>query len=308
MPKVSIIVPNYNHAKFLKQRLESIFNQTFQNFEVILLDDCSNDNSIEILNEYIKNPKVSHFIKNKKNSGSTFKQWKKGLELAKGEYIWIAESDDWADVKFLEELILISSKDNKISLAYCRSYRANEKGENLGINNWGENKNPERWKNDFINTGKYEVENYLKYRNTIPNTSAILLKKEVILFYINHIMNYKYCGDWLLWALIISERKIAYLSKPLNYFRRYKNATSLKEDFKVIKSRIAEYKAVIFEIKNIYKITIKNKEQQWIIEEWKNSRKYFSKRQYLFPPFHLSLKFLFYKQLLKSQWKKLFAQ
>lgn len=61
MPKKSIIVPNYNHAKYLPKRLDSIVNQTFQNFEVILLDDCSTDNSLEIIEEYAKGPRVTHF-------------------------------------------------------------------------------------------------------------------------------------------------------------------------------------------------------------------------------------------------------
>ena len=93
-PLISIIVPNYNHEKYLKQRLESVFNQTYSNFEVILLDDCSTDSSLNILAEYIKNSKVSHCIFNEANSGNTFIQWNKGISLAKGDYIWIAESDD----------------------------------------------------------------------------------------------------------------------------------------------------------------------------------------------------------------------
>ena len=101
-PKVSIILPNFNHQLFLKERLDSIFNQTFQDFEVIVLDDASTDGSMIILNEYKNHPKVFQFIINKKNSGSPFKQWKKGMQLARGEYIWIAETDDYADENFLE--------------------------------------------------------------------------------------------------------------------------------------------------------------------------------------------------------------
>src|SRR5690554_496615 len=98
----SIILPNYNHGLFLKNRLDSIFNQTHQDFEVIILDDASTDNSLSILNKYKNHPKVSHFIINKENSGSPFKQWKKGLSLAIGDCIWIAESDDFCDLNFLE--------------------------------------------------------------------------------------------------------------------------------------------------------------------------------------------------------------
>jgi len=91
-PLLSIIVPNYNHAVFLPQRLDSIFNQTFQDFEVILLDDQSPDNSVEILQQYAQKyrDKVAHFITNDQNTGNPFVQWKKGIELARGEFIWIA--------------------------------------------------------------------------------------------------------------------------------------------------------------------------------------------------------------------------
>ena len=88
MPQVSVIIPNFNHAAYLDQRINSVLNQTYQDFEVILLDDCSTDNSKEVLLKYSDNMKVAHVIFNDKNCGSTFNQWKKGLHLAKGKYIW----------------------------------------------------------------------------------------------------------------------------------------------------------------------------------------------------------------------------
>ena len=84
-PLVSVIVPNYNHARYLKQRLDTVFNQTYQNFEVIILDDKSTDNSLEIINQYKDNPHLSQIVVNEQNSGSPFKQWDKGIKLAKGE-------------------------------------------------------------------------------------------------------------------------------------------------------------------------------------------------------------------------------
>lgn len=68
---VSVIVPNYNHAPFLRERIDSILAQSYTDFELILLDDCSTDNSRDILNSYRDNPHVSHIIFNEKNSGST---------------------------------------------------------------------------------------------------------------------------------------------------------------------------------------------------------------------------------------------
>ena len=73
-PLVSVIVPNYNYARFLPKRLETILNQTYTNFEVIILDDCSSDNSKEIIEYYRKNPHTSQIVYNTHNSGSPFKQ------------------------------------------------------------------------------------------------------------------------------------------------------------------------------------------------------------------------------------------
>jgi cellulose synthase/poly-beta-1,6-N-acetylglucosamine synthase-like glycosyltransferase len=92
MPKVSVIIPNYNHARYLRQRIESVVGQTYQDFEVILLDDCSTDESRSIIDEYARDPRVRIEF-NQKNSGNTFKQWNKGVKLARGEYVWVAESD-----------------------------------------------------------------------------------------------------------------------------------------------------------------------------------------------------------------------
>src|SRR3984957_7238976 len=101
MPKVSVVIPSYNHARFLRRRVDSVLQQTYQDFELILLDDCSCDNSREILSAYTGDPRARMEF-NAVNSGSTFKQWNKGVRLARGEYVWIAESDDYSDTRFLE--------------------------------------------------------------------------------------------------------------------------------------------------------------------------------------------------------------
>ena len=106
MPKVSIVVPNYNHAKYLRQRIESVLTQTYRDFEVILLDDCSTDESREILRSYASDAR-GRMEFNAQNSGSPFKQWNKGVGMARGKYVWMAESDDYADERLLERLVAI---------------------------------------------------------------------------------------------------------------------------------------------------------------------------------------------------------
>ena len=109
MPLVSIIIPNYNHAPFLRQRIDSVLNQSFQDFELIFLDDRSTDGSRDIIESYRNDPHVSHVVFNEVNTGSAFSQWKKGIGLATGEWIWIAESDDWAEPDFLSTMLAESA-------------------------------------------------------------------------------------------------------------------------------------------------------------------------------------------------------
>ena len=79
MPKVTVVTPNYNHARYLPQRLDSILAQTYQDFELIILDNASTDNSREVIESYAKDPRVKAIF-NAKNNGSTFKQWKLGAK------------------------------------------------------------------------------------------------------------------------------------------------------------------------------------------------------------------------------------
>src|SRR3984893_10467810 len=131
-PTVSVIVPNYDHAPFLRKRLNSILSQTYQDFEMILLDDCSTDESRAILQEYAHRPHVRLEF-NDVNSGSGYRQWNKGVSLARGKYVWIAESDDYADVNYLQRLLGVLESDEKIMFAYCRSWRVAEDGVLAGI-------------------------------------------------------------------------------------------------------------------------------------------------------------------------------
>lgn len=120
-PKVSVIIPNYNHALYLDERIQSVLNQSYDNFEIIILDDMSKDNSREVIEKYRECPKISHILYNETNSGSTFRQWKKGITLAKGEFIWIAESDDYCEPSLLEALVKQIQAHPTCTLAYALS-------------------------------------------------------------------------------------------------------------------------------------------------------------------------------------------
>jgi len=217
MPAVTVIVPNYNHAHFLRRRLDTIFEQSFQDFEVILLDDNSTDSSRSILNEYALRPHVRLDF-NEVNSGSTFRQWNKGVGLARGEYVWIAESDDYADARLLERLVPLLDSDPAISLAYCRS-RFVTADDQVGTFVDSYLDDPDRWTSDFCQNGREACCSYFLPANPIANASAVLFRKEVYDQIGGADQNLRLCGDWKLWTAMALKGKIAYVCESLNYFR-----------------------------------------------------------------------------------------
>src|SRR5690348_715522 len=222
MPKVSVIVPNYNHARFLRQRMDSILTQTFQDFELILLDDASTDDSRSILSSYAADPRVRLDF-NETNSGTPFKQWNKGVSLAHGKYVWIAESDDYADPRLLERLVSSLEAEPRTAYAYCRSWRVSKDDELDGYADYYlfylQEFNSQRWTSDYRADGVDECRNYFFRANLVPNASAVLFRRAVFEQVGGADESLSLCGDWKLWAALALTGEVAYLAEPLNYFR-----------------------------------------------------------------------------------------
>ena len=244
MCKVSIIVPNYNHARYLPQRVESILRQTYQDFELILLDDCSTDDSRSVLSRYANDTRVRISF-NEANSGSPFKQWNKGVRLARGKYIWIAESDDYADVKFLERLVSLLDRDESTAYAYCRSWRVTEDGQLSGFEDtYIPYQGPRAWRNDYSVDGERECREYFVFINAVPNASAALLRKSAYDSVTGADGDFVLCGDWKLWAALALTGRVEYLSEPLNYYRNHqvtqrsrtgRQSVSVSESLRVVR-------------------------------------------------------------------------
>lgn len=219
-PLVSVIVPNYNHEKYLPERLRSITGQTYQNMEIILLDDASTDNSRAILQKFSSDESRARFIPNTQNSGSTFKQWRKGLSQARGKYVWIAESDDAAEPAFLETLVERLEANPELSLANCQLQMMSSNGEKLGTPEqpWLSEIDPLRWNTDFVNDGMDEIRRSLVVKNTILNASAVVFRNaEGIADLVDDSM--RLCADWLFWVRLLQRGGLTYVAQPLSRWR-----------------------------------------------------------------------------------------
>jgi len=220
VPKVSVIVPNYNHASFLPGRLDSILGQTFPDLELIFLDDASTDASLEVFRTYAKDERVRSLF-NEANSGSPFIQWNRGLQMARGEYIWIAESDDFCEPRFLERLVRRLDENPHAALAYSQSWIVDEAGQKTKVLDWyhvfG---GGERWSKDFRNSGVDEIARFLAIQNTIPNASAVLFRKSATDESGPAPEDMKICGDWLFWVSLLMNSELEFVAEPLNCFRQ----------------------------------------------------------------------------------------
>lgn len=221
MPKVSVIVPNYNHSSFLKQRIDSILGQTFQDFELILLDDKSTDDSEVVLKKYAKDFSQISYHANKENSGSPFHQWNKGVELAQGTYIWIAESDDYCEPTFLETTLNLLEKNTQCGIAYCQSTLVDEHSK--PINSYGENLKfiykSNAWEQDFVKNGNEANREWLLFHNPIPNASGVLMRKDAFITAGGADPQMKLNGDWYTYAKILNNWDLAFSAQHLNCFR-----------------------------------------------------------------------------------------
>lgn len=254
-------MPNYNYARYLPERIDSVLSQTYQDFEIIILDDCSTDNSREIIQRYKDNPKVVEIIYNDSNSGTPFKQWFKGIERARGEYIWIAETDDSAKPDFLEKMVSALDANPSAALAISGTECLDENGNKTA-------QTFDRWdttdEQGVGYTKLYDGQKYLRHNMYwacyVYNASCVVFRKSA--FYADdYTRSLSMCnaGDWLFWSRMLCHGDIVEVREKLSYLRRHSTSVTyvgamnnnlLKEDAKVIRAiedmtKVGRYRRMI---------------------------------------------------------------
>lgn len=255
--KISVVIPNYNYENFLLPRIYSILNQTEKIHELIILDDCSKDNSRKLIDEIVE--KIAPYIKvqkvyNQENSGCAFKQWKKGFALATGDYVWIAEADDCCDKTLLKNIIKPIKQDKNIYISYA---------DTAFINAWDkiilptikpeiDIRKTNHWESDFVDNGLEEIKNYTFLNCIIANVSSCIIKRDNYDDIFEKIIEYKQAGDWLFYVSVMKKGDIAFCNKPLNYYRLHgNNVTSVTKKQK----HFDEIVRIHGEIRNMIEMT-----------------------------------------------------
>lgn len=227
LKKVTVLMPVYNSEKYLKESIDSILNQTYENFELLILDDASTDNSVKIINSY-KDDRIKLF-KNEKNKGISYTR-NKGVELATGEFIALMDSDDISkknrlevEVKFLEkytEFDVVSSRAEVLNSE--KLYKTHKKIE------------------------EFELANIqLMFRDVIINPASMFRKEFINKNNIRYREENFVAEDYDFWVECAKFTNIAILSEALLIYRTgHKNTSSLS-----LKNNYIERKNLIDKIR-----------------------------------------------------------
>lgn len=226
---VSVIVASYNHAKFLEQRMDSLICQTYQDIEIIVIDDCSHDNSLEVLRKYESHPKVKLIIRDK--NGGWVAVSNQGAEMSVGEFVIFANCDDACDPRMIERLVDAMHANPSAGISYCRSLMIDEDNKLLGDDFLGREKAfRTKCYHDVLLTQK-EMSRFLLHSCVIPNLSAALFRRECYISAGGLTSAYRVCSDWDLFFRVVVRYDVAYIAEPLNEFRQHKTTirSSTKE-------------------------------------------------------------------------------
>jgi len=254
-PLVSIALCTYNGEEYLREQLDTLVNQTYPNIEIIAVDDCSSDSTVEILDEYSKKvPNFQYYI-NDKNLGFT-KNYEKAISLCNGEYIAIADQDDIWD---LNKITLLKEHIGNNILIYAKSLMVNSNGESLGYTS---------------------MHNRIPYSGNDPRITTfisliwghnMLFRKDLIakIFPLNS--NIKYY-DWFISITSLNYGTVLYFDEILVYRRVHENNATTN-----IHLSKAEY---LSEIKIWLKSILEIKDLRYI--EWfQKMDKLFSKNNFI---------------------------
>ena len=227
-PKIAAIVPNFNHAPYLPQRLDSILAQTYPHIEITVLDDCSTDGSRIVIDDYCERyPGRIRKLYNTENSGGVFKQWRKGVESTESELVWICESDDFCEPDFIEKLVPRFA-DDSVQMAFGRILETDIEGvPSLSLDAYRETAEAGIWDQPLVRPAADWFAHGFGVSNVIANVGGCVFRRSPLPECVwQEAARYRVVGDWYLYIQIASGGQIAWEPDAISYFRRHGKNTS----------------------------------------------------------------------------------
>ncbi len=228
LKKVSVIIPNYNYAEYMPKRLLDVFSQSHPVFEVIVLDDNSNDESLSVIENTAKElGRDIRLVANEENSGNVFIQWRKGVELSRGTHLWIAEADDESSDVFLGSSLEAFDEDTALSFCDSKQIDVRDKITADSYDYYYKTVDAGLFSQSFNMAGPEFITKAMSVKNVILNASSVVWRQDALYNALESIQDelpqHKLVGDWRLYLELLSvgTNKVAYLAQSLNVHRRH---------------------------------------------------------------------------------------
>jgi glycosyltransferase involved in cell wall biosynthesis len=226
-PKISVIMPVYNASSFLRVAIDSILEQTFNDFELLIINDASVDESLQIIQSY--SDERIRVINNHSNEG-VISSLNKGLAQAKGEYIARMDADDICMRERFAKQVSYLNDHPKVAVLSTKLVLINEKGEEIG-----------NWQEDVLTDSAEKIKNMLPEINCIGHPTIMMRAKVVSRFGYNP--NLKFSEDWGLWLVLLAENyTIDKLNESLLKYRIHDQSVTVKENKKGVLGKIFRFK------------------------------------------------------------------
>lgn len=201
-PLVTVYITNYNYGRFIKQAIDSVLNQKLKDFELIIIDDGSIDNSRKIIELYRNNPKVT--IVYQKNKGLNITN-NIAIKLSKGEYILRLDADDFINENMLTILSQKLQMDKSIALVFPDYYLVDESGNIIA----------EEKRHDFNNVTMYDQP---------AHGACTMIRKDVLVELGGYSEEFTRQDGYELWIKVVKNKKVSNVNLPLFYYRQHENS------------------------------------------------------------------------------------
>ncbi len=209
-PKVSFIVPCYNLAHLLSECVASVLCQSFTDFEVLIMDDCSPDNTPEVARSFADSRVI--YVRNKQNLRH-LANYNKGIRLSHGEYIWLISADDrLRSIHALQQYVTLMDEHPEVGFAFS-SAMGLRNGVETDLVKWAYN-----GPHDTVFKGHEFLERLL-HGNCVTSPSGMV--RRVCYGNGGFPLDLPYAGDWYLWCLFSLQRDVAYFSEPMVNYREH---------------------------------------------------------------------------------------
>jgi len=227
MPKVSIIIPTYNRAELLHTAITSVLNQTYQDFEILIIDDASKDNTQEVVKSF--NDRRIKYIRHKENKGEAVAR-NTGIMNSNGEYIaFLDDDDEWLPEKLWLQVDLLKNSQPKVGCVYTGYFVIDRSSKKILRRR--------------IPTKRGDIYHDMLFRNYIGIPSTVILKRECFQKINLFDESIAFGNDYDLWIRIAKEFYFDYIEKPLVKYciHRQRLSTNLEIQIKGLEMILKKY-------------------------------------------------------------------